>query len=129
MNINYKLTTGIFAVLSVILIVFISGWYPSGEHSCQNMKNGEKCPMMQKMDTMSGMMHGMTQNLEGKTGAAFDQAFLSDMIIHHQGAIDMARMVLQKSDRPELRKLAEDIISAQSKEITQMQNWQKAWTQ
>lgn len=73
------------------------------------------------------MMQGMNAGLQGKTGDAFDQEFLSEMVIHHQGAIDMAKMVPQMSKRPELLKLAQDIIEAQSKEITQMQEWQTQW--
>jgi uncharacterized protein (DUF305 family) len=76
---------------------------------------------------MASMMHDMNKNLEGKTGDAFDQAFLSEMIVHHQGAVDMAEQVLKVSKRPELIKLANDIISAQNKEIEMMQNWQSAW--
>jgi uncharacterized protein (DUF305 family) len=39
----------------------------------------------------------------------------------------MAQQVLATSKRPELIKLANDIISAQTKEIAQMKEWQKAW--
>lgn len=66
-------------------------------------------------------------SLEGKTGDAFDQAFLKEMIVHHEGAVVMAQQVLATSKRPELIKLANDIISAQTKEIAQMKEWQKAW--
>ncbi len=76
---------------------------------------------------MEDMMKGMMSGLEGKTGDAFDKEFLAEMIIHHQGAVEMAKAVLVKSKRPELIKLANDIISAQNKEIGMMQEWQKAW--
>lgn len=76
---------------------------------------------------MDDMMKGMMAGLEGKTGDAFDKEFLAEMIVHHQGAVEMAKAVLEKSQRPELIKLANDIISAQNKEIGMMQEWQKAW--
>jgi uncharacterized protein (DUF305 family) len=89
------------------------------------MPNGE---MMNNVGMdMDSMMNGMMTGLEGKTGDEFDKAFLSEMIVHHKGAVDMAKAVLATSKRPELIKLANDIISAQTKEIDMMTGWQKAW--
>jgi uncharacterized protein (DUF305 family) len=45
------------------------------------------------------------------------------MIPHHQAAIDMAKVLLEHGDNPEMRKLAEAVISAQEAEIKQMQEW------
>ncbi len=83
--------------------------------------------MMSGDTSMHSMMMDMTASLQGKTGAEFDRAFLAEMIIHHEGAVDMAKMVLEQSDRPELQQLANEIITAQEKEIDQMKNWQKEW--
>lgn len=76
---------------------------------------------------MNSMMTEMMSELNGKTGDAFDKAFLSGMIVHHQGAVIMAQAVLKNSKRPELIKLANDIISAQTGEIKMMKGWQKNW--
>lgn len=73
------------------------------------------------------VMYGMMTGLQGKTGDDFDKAFLSEMIVHHEGAVAMAEEVLKTSKRPELIKLANDIISAQNKEIEMMGGWNKAW--
>jgi len=77
--------------------------------------------------SMSVMMDGMMMGLHGKTGDAFDQSFLSEMIVHHEGAVVMAQAVLKSSKRPELINLANDIISAQTGEIAMMKQWQKTW--
>lgn len=53
--------------------------------------------------------------------------FLTQMIPHHQEAVDSARQLLTVSTRPELRQLAEAIIEAQSREIALMQGWLAAW--
>jgi uncharacterized protein (DUF305 family) len=83
--------------------------------------------MMDDGGDMSDMMNSMTMGLKNKTGDDFDQAFLSEMIIHHEGAVEMAKQVLKNSKRPELIKLANDIISAQTKEIEIMKGWQTSW--
>ena len=50
-----------------------------------------------------------------------DQAFAEGMIMHHQMAVDMARDILDYSEQEEVKKLAQDIIDVQEKEIEQMQ--------
>lgn len=83
--------------------------------------------MMMGGEQMHGAMKGMMMGLEGKTGDALDKAFLEEMVIHHQGAIDMSEMMLKESKRPELIKLGNEIISAQTKEIDMMNGWLKSW--
>jgi uncharacterized protein (DUF305 family) len=57
----------------------------------------------------------------------FDKAFIDAMVPHHQGAIAMAKDLLKKGDQPALRKMADDIISAQTNEIAQMREWRMSW--
>jgi uncharacterized protein (DUF305 family) len=76
---------------------------------------------------MGAMMMDMTARLEGKKGDALDKVFLEDMIVHHQGAVDMAELLAKGSARPEMQKFAADIIRVQQAEIDQMKAWEKSW--
>ncbi|MCE9628778.1 MAG: DUF305 domain-containing protein [Candidatus Vogelbacteria bacterium] len=77
--------------------------------------------------SMAEMMASMNAELNGKTGDEFDKAFISEMIMHHQGAVEMAQLALKNAKHAEIKTLANAIISAQNKEIADMKAWQEAW--
>lgn len=143
-NIQYKHVTWMLAALVIIIL----GWHyqsistlkestPNSEisnnHSTTPSTNTHIMPDGTVMSndhtatpSMSDMMHDMNASLRGKTGDELDKAFLAEMIVHHQGAVEMAEMILD-SKHPELAKLGQDIITAQKKEIEMMKKWQIEW--
>lgn len=56
-----------------------------------------------------------------------DKEFLSSMIDHHQEAIDSSEMVLLNSTNEGVKALAQQIVTDQKAEITQMENWEIEW--
>lgn len=76
----------------------------------------------------SGMAMDMgDMRVSDDTRMPFDQRFLAAMIGHHQGAIDMAREALTQAEHSEIKQLAQEIITAQEREIAQMRGWQQQW--
>ncbi len=72
---------------------------------------------------MPGMMSGdQMQGLGQASGNTFDRMFLQMMIAHHQGAVTMAGTELKDGQNPDARQLAQRIIDAQQREITEMQS-------
>ena len=85
----------------------------------------------QNADTVSNTDHRMmnhdTEMDLGAADANYDLRFIDGMMMHHQGAVVMAKEGLEKSQRPEIKQLANNIIEAQNKEIAQMKQWRTAW--
>ncbi len=91
-------------------------------HSGMPGMSGTETPPMDHSN-----MPGMGADATTTAGMGFDQMFISAMIPHHRSAIDMAKVAQQKAEHPEIKKLAGEIISAQQKEIDQMQAWYEQW--
>ena len=68
-------------------------------------------------------MTKMHSAMQVETSGNVDVDFMRGMLPHHQGAIDMANIALEKSSDPVVRKLATDIIAAQKTEMAVMQRW------
>ncbi len=138
MKINYKITTII--LLTVLLITYAWHWENIFFHNKSNniktqmnsMKNMHQMPdgsMMNNGNSMMDMtMSNMVDMMKGKTGKALEKEFITGMIPHHQGAVDMAKLLLEdKTISKELQKFANDIITAQENEIKMMNEWLKKY--
>lgn len=96
-------------------------------YGMHQMPDGTWMPNSGSGHAMDHEMDAMMADLAGKKGEAFELAFLDGMIVHHEGAVDMARALLEETDRPELVKMANDIISVQTDEIDMMKRWRAEW--
>jgi uncharacterized protein (DUF305 family) len=94
---------------------------------------------------MSDAMSGMTGNSDSgmmmagmdpasdiaalcATKESFDLAFIDLMIPHHQSAIAMAQVALDRASHAELRALDQQIVTGQQQEVDQMLAWRAAWS-
>jgi uncharacterized protein (DUF305 family) len=114
----------------------------------QNMPQNCMSMMQQMMQGRMGMMPGGTQAQPANQSAATkaymeavermhapmlaglqasdpDVAFVRAMIAHHQGAIDMARVVLQYGKDDQAKTWANDAIRDQQRELSEMEEWLK----
>lgn len=62
-----------------------------------------------------------------KTAKPFDRQFIDMMVPHHQGAIAMAKVELAKGTNTKTKALADGIVAAQTKEISEMNQWRTKW--
>lgn len=59
--------------------------------------------------------------------ASIDRDFIDMMVPHHESAIAMAEIAQERAEQPELKQLADEIVAAQSAEITQLKGWREDW--
>lgn len=99
---------------------------------------GRELPTSDEVMTQHGMKGNESQMHMGMMGdnsdmtrlenaEDFDKAFVEAMIPHHQMAVMMASMLKDGTKRPEMKKLADDIVAAQTSEIDQMRQWLSEW--
>ncbi len=109
--------------LAPALLVLSLGGLPAVaetmDHSGHDMSGMENASTMAFMEANMKMHAAMEIDYTGNA----DVDFIRGMIAHHQGAIDMARVVLDHGQDPEVKKLAQGIIAAQEGEIKWMQDW------
>jgi len=91
--------------------------YPHGMHGAATAAPTAEGAYQAAMDRMHGPM------MQGIANPDPDAAFVLGMIPHHQGAIDMAEIVLKFGKDPKNKHLAHEIIGAQRREIGEMREW------
>lgn len=144
-----KLVTGI-VIITFLIVVFweVRDYYRTvddnqapdivEEHNKISDSMREHCKQMPKMpgceayasekpSSVSPVMWDHSMMMDHSAMLTSEEAFVVNMIPHHQEAVDTARLVVAKGDSLELKKLAEAIIVAQEKEIIMMQKWSKDW--
>lgn len=98
----------------------MSSWYQSWFGSAPSQIGMGGMPM--------GGMTGDTDELASVSGAEFDREFLEQMIPHHEMAVVMAQMLQAVTERAEMKTLADNIITSQSREIDMMRSWLTSWS-
>ncbi|CAN5214103.1 DUF305 domain-containing protein [soil metagenome] len=104
-------------------------WYSTwfAKELTDSKEENENDGMMGNRGIQMGMMGNDTDMNDLKNANDFDRTFIEEMIPHHQMAIMMATMLKAGTTRPEMQKLADSIIAAQTAEITQMKQWLIDW--
>lgn len=108
--------TLLFVVIAAFVLLVVGG-------AAYALTRGGSHGSMAGMDGM-GQSSGMAIETNGRP---YDQAFIDNMVPHHEGAVAMARIELAKGKRADVKKLAAQVISAQNSEIERMKEWRNEW--
>ncbi len=116
-------------ITTVTVIVAIAG---ITSYAANRSSGDKKDNMNMKTSSLQTTIQPDTSSTDYKQffalkGEEYDRLFLSNMIGHHQGAVDMANIALTTAKHQELKTLAQDIVTAQTSEISNMTDWQKTW--
>jgi len=102
-------------------IAQLTGWL----RSWYGVAPSQRYMAMMRAD-MKPMMDTSLMGMKPRHGSSPDRAFLEGMIPHHQGAVDMSKLCLQKAARAELKRFCQGVIAVQSREIEQYRQWLKS---
>ncbi|HRJ06214.1 MAG TPA: DUF305 domain-containing protein [Candidatus Saccharibacteria bacterium] len=110
-------------VLIVLAIVAAGVWY-IGIFSIKPEKTAVKDA---EANTTATNKKAPDNKFASLKGDAFDEAYIADMLAHHEGAVNMSEQAMSVTAHEEIRTLASNITQTQSIEMMQMREWQKAW--
>lgn len=115
----------ILVVLLALLVGGIGGYFLKASDRYAHMmgwqRSAPQAETVENSDTTD--MHGM----HGMNTSITEKEFIEGMIPHHQEAVDTAKQVVARGASPEVKELAEAIITAQEKEIIDMKTWYRSW--
>lgn len=119
----------IVAVVAIVVIAGFSIFAPNDNDKQLPNDNivGSNSSSQQTVDSLVDKNSAEYKTFSVLTGDDFDRMFIANMIEHHKGAVDMANLALTNAKHQELKDMANDIIKAQSKEISDMERWQQWW--
>ena len=109
----------ILSALALVALPVLAQTTDHSAHTGHSMSGMESAATIAFMEANAQMHTDMTIEYSGNA----DVDFIRGMIPHHQGAVEMAKIVLEHGTDPDVRKLAEGIIAAQESEIAWMQDW------
>ena len=89
--------------------------------------NGNNMMNNSSMNHNGMMNHSDMKSSPNAASQPYDLQFIDTMTHHHQGALDMAKMAVEKTQNAELKAFAQKIIKDQEKEIAQMKDWREKW--
>lgn len=113
------------APAGALLISLVAGACAGGSGSTSGPTSAGQSPSTAPDQSV---MPGSSVTPGSSTAAVdLDQAFIDMMVPHHQAAIEMAKIAQQRATHPELKTLANEIISGQEGEIKQLRDWRQAW--
>ena len=110
-----RLLTSVLVMFSAVTFAAIDGHQHHAKHNTKMAS-----PSVAAYQAINDQMHqAMNINFTGDA----DVDFVRGMIPHHEGAVEMAKVVLEHGSDPKIRALAQAVIAAQEEEISMMQQW------
>lgn len=112
------------AQIAILLILASAGATLASQENIQTQGDEVNAELAwAALKSSMGKMHSAMSSLESSGNS--DADFVRLMLPHHQAAIDMAKTQLLYGKDPQMRRLAQEIITDQQSEIELMQLWLK----
>jgi uncharacterized protein (DUF305 family) len=119
LGIEMKTLTALAAVVALVAGAAVAQHAGHGAHGAAGARDSAATAAFK---AANARMH---KDMDIRYSGDADVDFVRGMIPHHQGAVEMAKIVLQHGKDPVIRKLSQEIVDAQEKEMTLMRGWLK----